>query len=93
MTNTPELELGRLLWALVMSRPELREAHATYVGTTDFLTIDDSVKKIEAQVQAIEAGQTLTETEQQLVDKIKAAIVALSQSRLPSAQSSVVASQ
>jgi len=93
MTNTPELELGRLLWILVMSRPELREAHATYVGTTDFLTIDDSVKKIEAQVQAIEAGQTLTETEQQLVAKIKAAIVALSQSRLPSAQSSVVASQ
>lgn len=93
MTNTPELELGRLLWTLVMSRPELREAHATYVGTTDFLTIDDSVKKIEAQVQAIEAGQTLTETEQQLVAKIKAAIVALSQSRLPSAQSSVVSSQ
>jgi hypothetical protein len=93
MKTTPELELGRLLWELVMSRPELREAHAAYVGTTDFLTIGDPLKKIEAQVRAIQAGQTLTDAEQQLVTKIQAAIAALSQSQARSAQSTAGASR
>jgi len=93
MKTTPELELGRLLWELVMSRPELREAHAAYVGTTEFLTIGDPLKKIEAQVRAIQAGQTLTAAEQQLVTQIEAAIAALSQSQARSAQSTAGASR
>ena len=93
MKTTPELELGRLLWELVMSRPELREAHAAYVGTTEFLTIGDSLKKIEAQVRAIQAGQTLTAAEQQLVTQIEAAIAALSPSQARSAQSTAGASR
>ena len=76
MNTTPELELGRWLWTLVMSRPEIREAHAAYVGTTEFLTIGDPVKKIEAQVMAIQAGQTLTDAERTLVIQIQAAIAA-----------------
>jgi len=76
MNTTPELELGRWLWTLVMSRPEIREAHAAYVGTTEFLTIGDPVKKIEVQVRAIQAGQTLTDTERTLVTQIQAAIAA-----------------
>ena len=76
MTNTPFKELSQLLWELVMSRPEIREAHAAYVGTTEFLTIGDPVKKIEAQVSAIQAGVTLTDAEQALVTKIQAAIAA-----------------
>lgn len=93
MKTTPELELGRVLWELVMSRPELREAHAAYVGTRDFLTIGDAVKKIEAQVSAIRAGQTLTDAEQALVTKIQALIDALSRSPVPSAQSTAAASR
>lgn len=93
MKTTPELELGRLLWELVMSRPELREAHAAYVGTTEFLTIGDPLKKIEAQVRAIQAGQTLTAAEQQLVTQIEAAIAALSQPQARSAQSTAGASR
>lgn len=76
MTTTPLLEPSRLLWELVMSRPETREAHAAYVGTTEFLTIGDPIKKIEAQVSAIQAGVTLTDAEQALVTKIQAAIAA-----------------
>jgi hypothetical protein len=76
MKTTPELELGRWLWELVMSRSELREAHAAYVGTTEFLTIGDPLKKIEAQVRAFQAGQTLTDTERTLVTQIQAAIAA-----------------
>ena len=49
MTTTPFIELSHLLWELVMSRPEIREAHAAYVGKTEFLTIGDPVKKIEVQ--------------------------------------------
>ena len=78
MTTTSFIELSQMLWELVMSRPEIREAHAAYVGTTEFLTIGDPVKKIEAQVRAIEAGQTLTDAEQTLVAKVQAAIAALS---------------
>jgi hypothetical protein len=91
MTTTPELEIGRLLWELVMSRPAVRETHAAYVGTTEFLTIDGDLAKVVAQVEAIEAGQTLTETERALVTKIKASVDALSRSRLQAAQSHVVA--
>ena len=76
MNTTPELELGRWLWTLVMSRPEIREAHAAYVGTTEFLTIGDPVKKIEMQVRATQAGQTLTDAERTLVTQIQAAIAA-----------------
>ena len=78
MTTTSFIELSQMLWELVTSRPEIREAHAAYVGTTEFLTIGDPVKKIEAQVRAIEAGQTLTDAEQTLVAKVQAAIAALS---------------
>ena len=93
MTTTPFVELSQMLWELVMSRPEIRETHAAYVGTTEFLTIGDPVKKIEAQVWAIQAGQTLTDTERTLVAKIQAAIAALSQSQARSAQSTAAASR
>lgn len=93
MTTTPFLELSQMLWELVMSRPEIREAHAAYVGTTEFLTIGDPVQKIEAQVRAIQAGPTLTDAEQTLVAKIQAAIAALSQSQARSAQSTAAASR
>lgn len=93
MTTTPFIELSQLLWKLMMSRLEIREAHAAYVGTTEFLTIGDPVKKIEAQVRAIQAGQTLTDAEQKLVAKIQAAIAALSQSQARSAQSTAAASR
>ena len=73
MTTTPFIELSQLLWKLVMSRLEIREAHGAYVGTTEFLTIGDPVKKIEGQVRAIQAGQTLTDTERTLVNQIQAA--------------------
>ena len=78
MTTTPFIELSQLLWKLVMNRLEIREAHAAYVGTTEFLTIGDPVKKIEGQVRAIQAGQTSTDTERTLVTQIQAAIAALS---------------
>jgi hypothetical protein len=93
MKTTPLLELSQLLWELVMSRPEVREAHAAYVGTPECLTIGDPVKKIEAQVSAIQAGPTLTDAEHALVTKIQAAIAALSQSPAPSAQSTAGASR
>lgn len=93
MTTTPFIELSQMLWELVMSRPEIREAHAAYVGTTEFLTIGDPVKKIEAQVRAIQAGQTSTDTERTLVTQIQAAIAALSQSQARSAQSTAAASR
>ncbi len=93
MTTTPFIELSQMLWELVMSRPELREAHAAYVGTTEFLTIGDPLKKIEAQVRAVQAGQTLSDAEQKLVAKIQAAIDALSQSQARSAQSTAAASR
>lgn len=93
MTTTPFIELSQLLWKLVMSQLEIREAHAAYVGTTEFLTIGDPVKKIEGQVRAIQAGQTLTDAEQKLVVKIQVAIAALSQSQARSAQSTAAASR
>ena len=76
MTTTPFIELSQLLWKFVMSRPEIREAHAAYVETTEFLTTGDRVKKIEGQVRALQAGQTLTDTERTRVTQIQAAIAA-----------------
>jgi hypothetical protein len=76
MTTRPLIELSQLLWKFVMSRPEIREAHAAYVGTTEFLTTGDRVKKIEGRVRAIQAGQTLTDAERTLVTQIQAAIAA-----------------
>lgn len=82
-----------MLWERVMNRPALREAHAASVGTTEFLAIGDPVTKIEAQVSAIQAGQTLTDAEQKLVTKIQAAIAAFSQSQARSAQSTAATSR
>ena len=83
-TTADLLEASRSLWELVMNRPEVREAHAAYVGTTEFLKIGDPVKKIEAQMSAIEAGPTLSDAERELVTKIHAGIAALSQSQVRS---------
>lgn len=80
-TTADLLEASRSLRELVMNRPAVREAHAAYVGTTEFLTIGDPVKKIQAQIRAIEAGPTLTDAERELVTKIHAGIAALSQSQ------------
>lgn len=78
-TTADLLEASRSLWDLVMNRPEVREAHAAYVGTTEFLTIGDPAKKIQAQIRAIEAGPTLSDAERELVTKIHARIASLSQ--------------
>lgn len=85
MTDHALLEIGRLLWELIMSRPITREVHAAYVGTNDFLMIGDELEKIRAQVRILEKGTTLTSEEIALAAKIKASIDALSQSRLRSA--------
>lgn len=92
MPNTPLLTVGRALWELLMSRPELRERHATFVGTTEFLLIDDAKKKLEAQVQCLLAEDTLTDHERQTLKTITASIDALSPSQALSAQSIVEAS-
>lgn len=92
MPNTPLLTVGRALWELLMSRPELRERHATFVGTTEFLLIDDEWKKLDAQVQCLLAGEELSDHEHQTLKTIKASIDALSQSQALSAQSIVEAS-
>lgn len=80
------LEIGRELWKLIMSRPITREVHANYVGTTDFMTIDDDLEKIRAQVRILEEGVTLTTEETAIATQIKASVDALSQSRLRSVQ-------
>ena len=93
MIHSAQVELGRELWKLIMSRPATREAHAAYVGTDAFLMMDDELEKVRAQVRAIEEGTTLTADEQSIATQIKASIDALSQSRLPSAASHATASQ
>ncbi len=85
MANQPLVEIGRMLWELILSRPITREVHAAYVQTDAFLMIGDDLEKIRAQVRILEERTTLTPEETALATKIKASVDALSRSRLQSA--------